>query len=119
MYASHEDFCLSGGDRKLTVAQIDVRDLADLLIASLTTKAAANKRFVVGHPFKFQDIADSLKKMPQLAGRMAKDNDEVVVPIRLDTKPVEEALPIKYRTLDQTFQDTAAHIMKLEAERKV
>lgn len=102
----------------LTIIWIDVRDLADLLITSLTTKAAANKRFVVGHPFKFQDIADSLKKMPELKGKMAKDNDEVVVPIRLDTKPVEEALPIKYRTLDQTFQDTAKYILKLEAEGK-
>jgi hypothetical protein len=90
--------------------------LADLLIASLTTKAAANKRFVVGHPFKFQDIAESLKKMPELQGRIAKDNDEDVFPIRLDTKEVEEALPIKYRTADQTFQDTAKYIMKLEAK---
>jgi hypothetical protein len=90
--------------------------LADLLIASLTTKAAANKRFVVGHPFKFQDIAEALKKVPELQGRIAKDNDEDVYPIRLDTKEVEEALPIKYRTADQTFQDTAKYIMKLEAE---
>jgi hypothetical protein len=90
--------------------------LADLLIASLTTKAAANKRFVVGHPFKFQDIAESLKKMPKLQGRIAKDNDEDVFPIRFDTKEVEEALPIKYRTADQTFQDTAKYIMKLEAK---
>jgi hypothetical protein len=90
--------------------------LADLLIASLTTKAAANKRFVVGHPFKFQDIAESLKKMPELQGRIAKDNDEDVFPIRLDTKEVEEALLIQYRTADQTFQDTAKYIMKLEAE---
>jgi hypothetical protein len=90
--------------------------LADLLITSLTTKAAANKRFVVGHPFKFQDIAESLKKMPELQGRIAKDNDEDVFPIRLDTKEVEEALPIKYRTADQTFQDTAKYIMKLEAK---
>jgi hypothetical protein len=57
--------------------------------------------------------------MPELKGRMAKDNDEVIVPIRLDTKPVEEALPIKYRTADQTFQETAKYIMKMEAERKV
>jgi hypothetical protein len=90
--------------------------LADLLIASLTTKAAANKRFVVGHPFKFQDIAESLKKMPELRGRIAKDNDEDVFPIRLDTKEVQEALPIKYRTADQTFQDTAKYILKLEAK---
>lgn len=90
--------------------------MADLLITSLTTKAAANKRFVVGHPFKFQDIAESLKKMPELQGRIAKDNDEDVFPIRLDTKEVEEALPIKYRTADQTFQDTAKYIMKLEAK---
>jgi hypothetical protein len=90
--------------------------LADLLIASLTTKAAANKRFVVGYPFKFQDIAESLKKMPELQGRIAKDNDEDVFPIRLDTKEVEEALPIKYRTADQTCQDTAKYIMKLEAK---
>lgn len=90
--------------------------MADLLITSLTTKAAANKRFVVGHPFKFQDIAESLKKVPELQGRIAKDNDEDVFPIRLDTKEVEEALPIKYRTADQTFQDTAKYIMKLEAK---
>lgn len=56
--------------------------------------------------------------MPELKDRMAKDNDEVVVPIRLDTKPVEEALPIRYRTADQTFQDTAKYILKLEAEQK-
>lgn len=115
MYASLEP--ASAGDPELTVIQIDVRDLADLLIASLTTKAAANRRFVVGHPFKFQDMADSLKKMPELKGRMVKDNDETVVPIRLDTVPAEHALPIKYRTADQTFQETAKYILKLEAER--
>jgi hypothetical protein len=54
--------------------------------------------------------------MPELEGKIAKDNDEDVVPIRLDTKAAEEALPIKYRTLDQTFQETAAYIMKLEAK---
>ena len=90
--------------------------MADLLIASLTTKAAANKRFVVGHPFKFQEIADSLNKMPELKGRIAKDNNEVVLPMKLDTKEAEEALPIKYRTLDQTFQETARYIMKMEAK---
>ena len=100
----------------LKFSQIDVRDLADLLIASLTTKAAANKRFVVGHQFTFQGIADSLKKMPELKGKIAKDSDEVVVPVRLDTKDAEEALPIKYRTFDQTFHDTANYIMKMEAQ---
>ena len=54
--------------------------------------------------------------MPELQGRIAKDNDEDVFPIRLDTKEVEEALPIQYRTADQTFQDTAKYIMKLEAK---
>ena len=103
-------------EQELILIQIDVRDLADLLIASLTTKAAANRRFVVGHSFKFQDIADSLKKMPELKGKIAKDNDEDVVPIRLDTKAIEEALPIKYRTSDQTFQETGAYIMKLKAK---
>jgi hypothetical protein len=56
--------------------------------------------------------------MPELEGRIAKDSDEVSEPIRLDTKPVEEALPIKYRTADQTFQDTAKYILKLEVELK-
>ena len=90
--------------------------MADLLLKSLDSKAAANKRFVVGHPFKFQDIAESLKKMPKLKGKLAKDSDENVTPIRLDTTAVEKALPMKYRTMDQTFQETAAYILDLESE---
>lgn len=90
--------------------------MADLLLKSLDNKAAANKRFVVGHSFKFQDIADSLKKMPELNGKLAKDSDEDVTPIRLDNTAVEKALPIKYRNADQTFQETAAYILELESK---
>ncbi len=54
--------------------------------------------------------------MPELNGKLAKDSDEDVTPIRLDNTAVEKALPIKYRNADQTFQETAAYILELESK---
>ena len=98
----------------LTSNQIDVRDLIQLHIDALTTPAAANKRFVVGHPFKSQDIADALKKLPEFKDRLPKDSNEPSRTIRLDTGAVEKALPIKYKSPDETYQDTAKRLEELE-----
>ena len=54
--------------------------------------------------------------MPDLKGKLAKDSDEDVTPIRLDTTAVEKALPTKYRTMDQTIQEVVAYILKLESK---
>jgi nucleoside-diphosphate-sugar epimerase len=95
-------------------ALIDVRDLAELHIKALTTPAAANKRFVVGRPMTYQELANVMKTIPEVQGRVAKDNDQIITLPRLETKPVEEALPIKYRTLEETVHDTVKALLTLE-----
>ena len=103
-------------DKGAEAKKIDVRDLADLHVLALTTPAAANKRFVTGFPNSNQRMADILKGFPEVRDRLAKDSNEVVVPAKLDTRPVQEALPINYRSVEETLHDTARRILELEKE---
>ena len=61
-------------------------------------------------------MADVLNRLPQVGGRLAKDSHEVVVPAKLGTKPVQEALPIEYRSAGATLRDNAGRIVELEKE---
>lgn len=94
--------------------KIDVRDFAAAHIKALTTPAAANRRFIMAHSFKYQDIADVLKENPQLKGRLAKDSDEVPPIPKVDMETTDKALEIKWRTSRETFGDTAKTILDLE-----
>ena len=85
-------------------------------VLALTTHATANKRFVTGFPNSNQRMADVSKGFAEIRDRLAKDSNEIVVPAKLDTRPVQEALPIKYRSVEETLHDTAERILELEKE---
>ena len=95
---------------------IDMRDLSDMLIASLTNKEAANKRFVVGFPVRFDELADALRKVPALEGRIGKNSGEQIAVPKFDTSDAHSVFGIKWRTLDETMKDTAESLLKLEGK---
>jgi nucleoside-diphosphate-sugar epimerase len=95
-----------------------LKDIADLHVAALTNPKAANKRFVIGTPVKFDTVADSLRKVPGLEVRIGKNNEEDIVLPRIDTSDAEEVFGIKWRSLDDTMRDTAESFLKLEAKSK-
>ena len=95
---------------------IDMRDVADLHIASLTNPDAANKRFIVGHPVKFDQLAEALRKVPELEGRIGKNNNEDIAEPKFDTSDAEKVFGIKWRALDQAMKDTAESFLRLEAK---
>lgn len=95
---------------------IDMRDLVDMHIAALTNKEAANKRFVVGHPVRFDELADALRKVPGLEGRVGKDSGEEIAVPRFDTSDAERVFGMKWRTLNDTMKDTAESLLKLEGK---
>lgn len=85
-------------------------------IAALTNPAAANKRFVIGHPLSFDEIAEYLRKLPELEERIG-ENSGIIPPVpRFD---IEEAVEVfgdlaRGRSKEQTFIDTAKQLLKLE-----
>ncbi|EXJ61994.1 hypothetical protein A1O7_02426 [Cladophialophora yegresii CBS 114405] len=98
--------------------RIDVRDLAKLQILALTTAGAANKRFVVGRPLIFNQVADVFRNdvQPGLADRVGEDNDEastLTLP-RLDISEVEEVFTYKWTPLAETAKDVAASLLEIE-----
>ena len=97
--------------------QIDVRDLADANLLTLTTPAGRNARFLIGgHPISYQQIVDTLKSIPSLKSRLAKDSGETPVFARIDAAEGDRALGMKYRTREETFGDAARRILELEKE---
>ncbi|OAP64523.1 hypothetical protein AYL99_00495 [Fonsecaea erecta] len=98
---------------------IDVRDLAKVQILALRNPGAANRRFVVGRPMIFNQIADTLRKqsMLDISDRIGEDNDEasnLALP-RLDTKDADEVFQFEWTALEVTARDTAAALLKIEA----
>jgi nucleoside-diphosphate-sugar epimerase len=94
--------------------QIDVQDLAAAHLATLTSPAARNKRFIVGHPISFRTIVDTLRGVPELEGRLPKDSNEEPTYPRLDTEPARKALDMQYRSAEDTFVGLAKKILALE-----
>lgn len=91
-----------------------MRDLAAAHIKALTTPAAANRRFVLALPFMYQDMAEVMKAIPQLKGRLAKDSDEVPMIPKTDMENIDKVFDIKWRTKKETFGDTARALLELE-----
>lgn len=93
-----------------------MRDLAELQILALTTPAAANKRFVVGHNMFYNDFADALRKVPEVAARIGENNDDssVLTPARFGTQEVDDVFHHKYRSLQETAEATAKSILAAE-----
>ncbi len=97
-----------------------MRDLAKLLILALTTPGAANKRFVVGQPLIFNNLAEALRTDSQLgiADKIGEDNDEaetLTLP-RLETSDVEDVFGYKWTPMETTVRDVAASLVKLEGK---
>lgn len=95
-----------------------MRDLANLLLLALTTPGAANKRFVVGQPLIFNDLADALRKDSQLgvADKIGENNNEaetLTLP-RLETSELEEVFGFKWTPMETTVRDVAASLLALE-----
>lgn len=93
-----------------------MRDVAALHIAALTNKEAANKRFVIGFAVKFDQLANVLRKVPGLEERVGKDTSEDIVLPKFDTRDAEQVFGIKWRTLDETMEDTAESLLALEGK---
>ena len=95
---------------------IDMRDLAELHIASLTNSEAANKRFIVGFPMKNDQLADSLRKVPGLEKRIGKNNNEDIAMPKFVTGDADSVFGLKWRSMDETMRDTAESLLALEAK---
>ena len=75
-----------------------------------------NKRFIVGgKSYSSQLAVNALKTVPELEGRLPKDNDEVTpVPKFSDVKDWNKKLGLELRTPEETFGDAAKEILRLE-----
>lgn len=100
-------------------AYCDLGDVAKLHIAALTNPKAANKRFVIGTPVKFDTLADSLRKVPGLEVRIGRNNNEDIVLPKIDTSDAERVFGTKWRNLDDIMKDTAESFLRLESKSKV
>lgn len=96
--------------------KIDVRDVAQAHISSLTTPAVANKRFLVGgNRYSSQIAVDALKTVPELRGRLPKDGNEEVKIARFDdVEGWNEKLGLEPRNAEETFGDTVRRLLELE-----
>lgn len=83
-------------------------------IAALTTPAAAGKRFLVAHPFTFDDFGDALRNDGDFEARVGKPSGEEITLPRIDEKPVEEVFDIKFRTAEETARDCARDLLRIE-----
>lgn len=95
---------------------IDARDIALAHVRSLTTAAAANKRFLIGgFPYSSTLAVETLRSLPELEGRLpTKAADEVIRVMKQDVSEANEIFQIKYRTAKETFHDTARKLLELE-----
>jgi len=60
---------------------------------------------------------DCLKAIPELAGRLPKDNDEIPPKVQMgDVESWNEKLGLKLRTPQETFGDAARRMLELERE---
>jgi hypothetical protein len=97
---------------------VDARDAALAHVRALTTRAAANKRFLIGAAhFSSTFAVDTLKSLPELAHRLPKGPaDEEIRTIKLDVSETDRVFGIKYRTAEETFHDTARRLLELEQQ---
>ncbi|KAK1757082.1 hypothetical protein QBC47DRAFT_378375 [Echria macrotheca] len=98
---------------------VDVRDLADAHVKSLTNAAAANKRLLInGKPMTYTMLVHALAKVPELEGRLPADSgeDKNVTFAKLEAEKDNEVLGVEFHTVEQTMADTAKRILELEAQ---
>lgn len=99
---------------------IDVRDLASAHVKSLTNPRVANERMLVGgNRYGSQLAVDVLKTIPELKGRLPRDNDEDTPTVKFgDVKEWNEKLGLTLRTPEETFGDFVRRLLVLEKELK-
>jgi len=85
-------------------------------VKSLTTPAVFNQRFIVGGaPYSTQLAVNALKTVPEVKGRLPKDNEEDTPIAKLgDVKEWNEKLGLVPRSAEETFGDAARRILELE-----
>jgi hypothetical protein len=83
----------------------------------LTTPAAANKRFLIGGlDYSSAISAEALRKIPEIASRVAKDSGEVPLKAKVDAREATEVLNLSFKSADETFGDTARRLLELEKQ---
>lgn len=108
---------------------IDVRDLAEAHVKSLTASGARNKRFLIGgFPFTNTDLARSIKaqvergELPkEVLEKMAGESGENIgTPVpKIEAEEATEALNLTFRSMDQTTGDTVRRILELKARESL
>jgi nucleoside-diphosphate-sugar epimerase len=107
---------------------IDVRDLAEAHVKSLTAPRAKNKRFLIGgFPLTNTAMARSIKAqadrgdLPKsVLEKLAKEGEadsKTPVP-KIEAAEATEALNLSFRTMDEMVKDTVERILELQAREQ-
>jgi nucleoside-diphosphate-sugar epimerase len=104
---------------------IDVRDLAEAHVKSLTAPGARNKRFLIGgFPLTYTAMARSIKaqvergELPKVVlSKMAEESGEdKTTPVpKIEAQEATDVLGLTFRSMDQTTGDTVKRILELQA----
>ena len=62
---------------------------------------------------KIQDIADAVKRMPNMKDWWGKDSDKIPSVLKMDMVTTDETLGMMWRTKKQTFVDTANALLEI------
>lgn len=108
---------------------IDVRDLADAHVRSLTTPEAKNKRFYIGgFPFTntafvraVRSLAENGELPKAVLEKLAQESGEdKVTPVpKIEADAATEILHLSFRDLNETARDTVNRVLELEKLEKV
>lgn len=104
---------------------IDVRDLAEAHVRSLTTAGAKNKRFLIGGmALSYTAMVRALREVvaegglpKEIEGTIAKESGEIdrtIVP-KIDAKEGNEVLGMEFRSLKETVEDMAKRILEIKS----
>jgi nucleoside-diphosphate-sugar epimerase len=102
---------------------IDVRDLAEAHVRSLTTPGAKNKRFLIGGmALSYTAMVRALREIvaegglpKEIEAKIAKESGEIertVVP-KIDAKEGNEILKMEFKSLKETVGDMAKRILEI------
>ena len=69
----------------------------------------------MGHPLKFQGIADAVKRMPNMKDWLGKDSDEIPSVPKMDMVTTDEALGIMWGQRSRLLLTKRMHSLKLRS----
>lgn len=92
----------------------DVREVAAAHILAFEKPEAANQRFLVGQPFRYQLAVDAAREaFPELRDRLPEGKPGYIEPAYTpDGSKAARVLGIKYRPLAETVKDTYAQLLQ-------